>query len=164
MGNLESPGGAGPYVILSCGGQMQPLRRPPRSTHHPRGGRAASAGGPLARPTRIGREKPRTSHDGVVRLRMLFALGARDRTRTCTSKGHWNLNPARLPIPPPSLVMGFRTVSTSATSFKSANLESVTALVSGIPGRAFKFHDRTALCRPLVRVCRARTRPGENHR
>jgi len=30
---------------------------------------------------------------------------ARDRTRTCTSKGHWNLNPARLPIPPPSLAL-----------------------------------------------------------
>jgi len=33
--------------------------------------------------------------------------------------GSCNLNPARLPIPPPSHVMGFRTVSTAATSFKS---------------------------------------------
>ena len=31
-------------------------------------------------------------------------FSARNRTRTCTSKGHWNLNPARLPIPPSSLV------------------------------------------------------------
>ena len=54
--------------------------------------------------------------------------------------GFWscNLNPARLPIPPPSLVMGFRRVSTSTPWLKSADSQSVTGMVTGIPGRVFK--------------------------